>query len=83
VVITLALLKGEMVSDGLFLRQCMKFAKCKRGARVGRQAETMPAEDSRMTHVQDCASVPVDLNRDRETRLEEELCIQVRSEGTN
>jgi hypothetical protein len=40
------------------LRQGMKLTERRRGARVGRQAEIMPAEDSTMTHVQAFASVP-------------------------
>ena len=47
------------MNDYLFLRQGIKLAERRRGARVGRQAEIMPAEDSTMTHVQAFASVPV------------------------
>ena len=48
------------MNDDLFLRQGIKLAERRRGARVGRQAEIMPAEDSTMTHVQAFASVPVE-----------------------
>ena len=59
VIISLVFLEGDLVSDDLFLRQSMKLAERRRGARVGRQAEIMPAEDSTMTHVHAFASVPV------------------------
>lgn len=60
VIISLALREGDLVNDDLFLRQSIKLAERRRGARVGKQAEIMPAEDSTMTHVQAFASVPVE-----------------------
>ena len=57
--ISLAFREGDLVNDYLFLRQGIKLAERRRGARVGRQAEIMPAEDSTMTDVQAFASVPV------------------------
>jgi hypothetical protein len=69
VIISLIFLEGIEADDDLSLRHGMRFIDRRRGARVGRHAEIMPAEDSTMTHVQAFESVPENQVRDRGNRV--------------
>jgi hypothetical protein len=59
-IISLAFLEEDLVNYDFFWRQSIKFIEHRRGAKVRRQTDIMPAGDSSMTHVQAFASVPVE-----------------------